>query len=244
MWGLIFRNAGFFGGSGTTAPLTSLQADNNIYILAQQIIAKQTQGDSVVDVVQAGNSFYFLLSNHTYIGPVIIPTLSLNPRGVWLPFTNYAFNDLVTVGQKIYLVIYNHVSQATFDPNANDGMGHNYYQEFLDIGAAIVSTVATQTGSSYTIALTDAQTYIRFTNSGGCLISIPPNSSVAFPINTEIEFYQGGAGRVSVTAESPAEINPVTGFLDETAVQGSTIKIKKVTTDSWDISGRLEPTSG
>jgi hypothetical protein len=244
MWGLVFRNPGFFGGSGKSSPLTSIEADTNTEILANQIVAKQAQGDSVVDVVQSGNQFYFLLSNHSYIGPVTLPSLSLNPRGAWTALTAYAVNDLVTVGTKVYLVIFAHTSGSTFDPYANDGSGHNYYSLFLDIGSAASPTVQTKTGSTYTLALTDAFTYNRFVNAAGCMVTVPSNSSVPFPVGAEIWLYQAAAGFVTVVESFPVVVNPITGYSNETKCEGAAIKLKKVATDAWDISGLLEPISG
>jgi hypothetical protein len=239
MWGLVFKNPGFFGGSGKGSPLTSIEADTNVEILADQIIAKQQQGDSVVDVVQSGNQFYFLLSSHAYIGPVTIPTISFNPRGSWTPTTAYAVNDMVTVGSKVYLVIFAHTSGATFDPYANDGLGHNYYSLFLDIGNANSSAVQTQTGSTFHPTLADAFTYNRFTNAFGCTVTIPPNASVAFPMATEINFRQAATGNVTITASSPVLLHVEIGFLSETADQGATVTIKKIGVDEWDVIGRL-----
>jgi hypothetical protein len=39
----------------------------------------------------------------------------------------FAVNVFVTEGGVTYLVEYPHTSAATFDPGANDGLGHNYY---------------------------------------------------------------------------------------------------------------------
>ena len=34
---------------------------------------------------------------------------------------------MLTYGGRVYQVLYDHVSAATFDPGANDGQGHDYY---------------------------------------------------------------------------------------------------------------------
>ena len=54
-----------------------------------------------------------------------------------------------------------------------------------NLGAAPVRVATTtQTGTAYTVALTDANSDVRFTNASAVTVTIPPNSSVAFPTDT------------------------------------------------------------
>jgi len=61
-------------------------------------------------------------------------------------------------------------------------------------------TVTTQTGTTYTAVLADADTYIQFNNASAITFTIPPNSSVAFPVGTVIQMEQTGAGALSIAA--------------------------------------------
>ena len=55
-----------------------------------------------------------------------------------------------------------------------------------------------QTGTSYTLVLTDVAKVISLTNAAAITLTIPTNASVAFPTGTQILLYQGGAGQVTV----------------------------------------------
>lgn len=98
-------------------------------------------------------------------------------------------------------------------------------------------TINTQ-ASSYTLALTDRQRYIRMTSATGVNLTIPPNASVAFPVGTIIQVRQAGAGKVTIVAGSGVTINtPETLLMRK---QGSTIALIKVDTNTWDLTGDLE----
>lgn len=55
-----------------------------------------------------------------------------------------------------------------------------------------------QTGTSYTLVLSDVAKVISLTNAAAITLTIPTNASVAFPTGTQILLYQGGAGQVTV----------------------------------------------
>jgi hypothetical protein len=102
-----------------------------------------------------------------------------------------------------------------------------------------IATVGAVADTTYTLVLSDASKYLRFTNAAGCAVTVPAEASVAFPIDTEIVFRQSGAGAVSIAGDTGVTINGLTGFLNETAMQGAIITIKKVAADEWDIFGHL-----
>lgn len=57
-----------------------------------------------------------------------------------------------------------------------------------------------QTGTSYTLVLSDVAKVVSLTNASAITLTVPTNASVAFPVGTQILLYQGGAGQVSVTS--------------------------------------------
>ena len=60
-----------------------------------------------------------------------------------------------------------------------------------------------QTGTSYTLVLSDVAKVITLTNAASITLTVPPNSgggAVAFPIGTQILLYQGGAGQVTISS--------------------------------------------
>jgi len=98
--------------------------------------------------------------------------------------------------------------------------------------------VTTQAGTSYTAALTDANTYIQFTNASAVSFTIPPNASVAFPIGTVIEVEQAGAGALSFVAGSGVTLNSRSSDLT-LAGQYAVAFAKKVGTNTWTVNGDL-----
>lgn len=69
--------------------------------------------------------------------------------------------------------------------------------------AQVYDTVTTvpenaQTGTSYTLALSDAGKMVTLTNAAAITLTIPTDASVAFPVGTRIDIGQGGAGQVTV----------------------------------------------
>jgi hypothetical protein len=57
-----------------------------------------------------------------------------------------------------------------------------------------------QTGTAYTLAITDKGKLVISSNVAANTLTVPPNSSVAFPIGTRLEGRQGDAGQTTITA--------------------------------------------
>lgn len=99
-------------------------------------------------------------------------------------------------------------------------------------------TITTQTGTSYTAVLADAETYINFSNASAITFTVPPNSSVAFPVGTRIHIEQTGAGALSVAEGSGVTINSRGADLSVAGQYGVAVLIKKAT-DTWTLTGDL-----
>lgn len=108
----------------------------------------------------------------------------------------------------------------------------------MEITAGDAVDINTQTGTTYTLVLTDAGKLVTLSNASAITMTVPPNSSVAFPIGTQVILSQLGAGQVTVAAGAGVTIRtPETLLL---ADQYSTAALIKIGTDEWIISGRLE----
>ena len=93
-----------------------------------------------------------------------------------------------------------------------------------------------QTGTSYTLVLTDAAKLVTLTNAAAITLTVPPNSSVAFPTGTQILLYQGGAGQVTVTAGAGVTLQ-AQGTKVKTFGQYALAGLVKVATDEWVVFG-------
>jgi len=93
-----------------------------------------------------------------------------------------------------------------------------------------------QTGTSYTLALSDANTIIRFNNGSNIAVTIPLNASVAFTTGTKISFVQSGAGKVTLSGAGGVTLNGSSGFLS-TASQYSIMTAWMYAVDVWLVYG-------
>lgn len=91
--------------------------------------------------------------------------------------------------------------------------------------------INSQTGTTYTLVLTDAGKDVKCTNASAITLTVPPNSSVAFPVGTWLLFSQGGAGVVTATAAVGVTINAANG--SATTAQYDVRGLEKVATDTW-----------
>lgn len=95
-----------------------------------------------------------------------------------------------------------------------------------------------QTGTSYTLVLGDATECVVMTNASANTLTIPPNSSVAFPTGTEILVRQGGAGATTIAAGVGVTlVNPYTSFV--LAGTNAEAKLLKIGTNSWSLNGEV-----
>lgn len=117
-------------GAGKGSNLTADEVDNNfwdLYNLIQSVEA--ATGVGVESATVLNDQLTFRLTDGTSLGPFTLPTIALNPRGLWAKSTSYVVNDVFTAAGSVYLVIYDHTSDADiFDAAANDGNGNEYYR--------------------------------------------------------------------------------------------------------------------
>ena len=95
--------------------------------------------------------------------------------------------------------------------------------EKLDVAGNILATgtiiglnlINAQTGTTYTLVLTDNSKLITLSNAGAITLTIPTNATVAFPIGCQIDLVQLGAGAVTVAGVSGVTINSKGGNLTD-----------------------------
>lgn len=102
-------------------------------------------------------------------------------------------------------------------------------------------TVNAQTGTTYTFALSDGSAaggfpLVTASNASAQTYTVPPNSSVAFPIGTQIDVTQLGAGLVTFAQGAGVTINSVSGSFAMLG-QYSEAFLTKTGTDTWVLSG-------
>jgi hypothetical protein len=94
-----------------------------------------------------------------------------------------------------------------------------------------------QTGTTYTLVSADRGKLVSLSNASAITLTIPTNSTTAFPTGTRIDIIQTGAGQVTVggagvTINSKSSNKKLTG-------QGSAGSLIKFATDTWWLVGDL-----
>jgi hypothetical protein len=105
-------------------------------------------------------------------------------------------------------------------------------------------TIDAKTGTTYTFILTDANNeLITASNASAQTYSIPTNASVAFPIGSQINIIQIGAGQVTINAVTSGTTtvlsNGGTAAAPKLRVQYSSATLVKVATDAWYVIGDI-----
>lgn len=91
--------------------------------------------------------------------------------------------------------------------------------------------VNTQTGTSYTLVLTDAGKQVTMSNASASTLTVPLNSSVAYAIGVKIQVINLGAGIVTITPTGGVTISSLATTLAMAQYQVATLI--KVSTDTW-----------
>lgn len=95
-----------------------------------------------------------------------------------------------------------------------------------------------QTGTTYTFVLGDAGNSCTFANASAVTVTVPPNSSVAFPVGTQIDIAATGAGQVTLAQGSGVTINSEDSKKKLTK-QYSGGTLVKTATDTWLLMGSI-----
>lgn len=108
----------------------------------------------------------------------------------------------------------------------------------LPLGSTPLPTL-NQQAASYTLVSADQDKIVEVSNAGANTLTVPPNSSVAFPIGTQILVVQTGAGQMTLTPGAGVTINANPGL--KLASQWAAATLIKRGTDVWLAVGNLVP---
>ncbi len=109
----------------------------------------------------------------------------------------------------------------------------------LDAVATAMIAINAQIGTTYTTVLTDDGKLITADNASAIALTIPPNSSVAYGIGTQINIMQLGAGTVTITAGAGVTLRSAGNKL-KTDAQYAVATCCKIATDTWVVVGNLK----
>lgn len=123
---------------------------------------------------------------------------------------------------------------------ATTALGDATYQHddwHRDASVLLDATTNVQT-ASYTLALSDFGKIVELNSVSAVNLTVPPNSSVAFPVGTTVEVLQYGAGQVTLVAGSGVTLR-APGSRLKTTGQYSSATLRKRATDEWVVAGDL-----
>lgn len=104
-------------------------------------------------------------------------------------------------------------------------------------------TLNAQTGTTYTFVLADNGKLVTASNASAQTYSIPTNASVAYPIGTQINLIQIGAGQVTVNAVTSGTTtilsNAATPAAPKCRNQYASLTCIKAATDLWYVIGDI-----
>jgi hypothetical protein len=122
------------------------------------------------------------------------------------------------------------------------GVGTTSPVTTLDVAGTARATqgtpYTTYTANTKTLALTDNGYYTRCSNTTLITITIPNNSTVAFPLGSEMIFFQAGSGNVLFVNAAGVTLNSKQSNKNLTG-QYSAATLKKIATNTWDLIGDL-----
>lgn len=101
--------------------------------------------------------------------------------------------------------------------------------------------INTQTGTTYTTVLADNGKLTTLSNASAIAVTIPLNSSVAYPVGAQINMAQLGAGQVTVSGAGGVTIvsTGATAATPKTRAQYSTLTCVQTSTDNWIVMGDI-----
>ena len=91
--------------------------------------------------------------------------------------------------------------------------------------------------ASYTLVLADKDKMVEISNVSANTLTVPPNSSVAFPIGSQIRVLQTNSGQCTITAGAGVTVNGTPGL--KLRAQWSSATLVKRGTDTWVLIGDL-----
>ena len=106
-----------------------------------------------------------------------------------------------------------------------------------------VLPVNAQTGTTYTLALTDApvvnasQGIVTMNNAAANTLTVPTNATVAFPVGAQIQVTQLGAGQTTIAAAAGATVSTPSTLTAR--AQYSTLILTQVAADTWILGGDM-----
>lgn len=121
-------------------------------------------------------------------------------------------------------------------------MASSFKDTTIDGTLNALTTDTTARTGDYTLALTDRDKVVLMNNTATATVTVPLNSSIAFPIGSTVYVYRANTGTVTLAAAVGVTLSKTGNF-----GANEQITLRKRATDSWvviDNTSRLTGTGG
>lgn len=125
--------------------------------------------------------------------------------------------------------------QATLGVNPQGGSATVVAR--LGLLAPLRATLNAQTGTTYTLVLSDEAKLVTLTNAAAITLTVPTNATVAFPVGSRVDLVPLGAGMVTVAGAGGVTIRATPSAVTR-ATYGAA-SLLKLATDEWLLVGDL-----
>lgn len=115
------------------------------------------------------------------------------------------------------------------------------WSDLSSAGASVDTSIVainTSTVAAYTLILADAGKVVRCDNASANTLTIPPNSTVAFPVGTVVHVRSIGLGQTTLVAGLGVTVSSAETLKLRKKFSGATLH--KVATNAWEIVGDME----
>jgi hypothetical protein len=199
------------GGTTTTVNATDLVVTDPLIYIGE---------GNTANVVDLGLVSSFNDGSYQHAGIVRDAT-----DGVWKLFSSVEDEPTTTVN----------FSQAVYDTLKVGGIE---YADGVQVKQGVPSiTSINQQAGAYTTVLTDRDKLVEVSSASGVTVTIPANSTVAYPVGTSIDILQTGTGQVTIAGAGGVTVNATPGLKLRT--QWSSATLFKRATDTWVVFGDL-----
>jgi hypothetical protein len=179
---------------------------------------------------------------------------SVSFQGEWSTLETYSIGDIVSVpgaigGGGVAAPTYTYISlvdnntdstetTASWAQLTKDGeQGATGPTGATGADAPTIVSFNQQTGTSYTLVLSDKDKMVELSNASAITLTVPTNSAQEFPIGADVSILQTGAGRITVVPASGVTLNFTPS--NQTRATWSSASLIKRDTNTWVLIGDL-----
>ena len=141
-------------------------------------------------------------------------------------------------GLSSLVITFDATGTYVFDFTSDDATNYTIIDQTRGSAVPLPMLLNAQTGATYVPVIGDAGIMITMNNGSANTVNIPDNSAVAYPIGTQLNIQQIGAGTTTVAAPGSDTLNSA-GSLFDLNGQWAVATAMKMTATSWTLFGNL-----